>query len=570
MEVIAFDVLVIGSGAAGLTTAITAHHFGADVLVVEKASTFGGSTARSGGWLWVPGNSLATRAGVDDPLDHAKTYIQHAAGNHFDEARVNSFLENAGAMIDFLEAHSEVRFNFGKNYPDYHPDHPGGAGEGRSIHPQPFDGRKLGKHLATLAQQMPESTFMGMGLNSGPDLKHFLNATKSPRSALFVASRILAHGRDVMLHGRGVRLVNGNALAARLLKTALDRAIPLWPSAPAVELLKENGRIAGAIVHRDGKPIRIDARHGVVFAAGGFPHDADRTRRQFRHLHNGTAHATLTPEGNTGDALRMAEGVDAALDDSFSNAAAWVPVSLITRKDGSTGRFFHLIDRAKPGVIAVTREGRRFTNESENHHDFVCAMIDACANSAEVSAFMICDHRTIRRYGLGAVRPYPLPLFPHLRSGYLKTGRSIRELAMSAGIDPEHLERTIDEVNRDAATGRDRAFNRGATSYQRLLGDERFSPNPCVGEISAAPFYAVKIIPGDIATYHGLVTDAQTRVLDVERMPIPGLFAVGNDAASIFGGSYPGAGATLGPAMTFGYICGKHLAERRTADRAAN
>jgi predicted oxidoreductase len=163
-----------------------------------------------------------------------------------------------------------------------------------------------------------------------------------------------------------------------------------------------------------------------------------------------------------------------------------------------------------------------------------------------------------------------LPLFPHLRSGYLKTGRSIRELAMSAGIDPEHLERTIDEVNRDAATGRDRAFNRGATSYQRLLGDERFSPNPCVGEISAAPFYAVKIIPGDIATYHGLVTDAQTRVLDVERMPIPGLFAVGNDAASIFGGSYPGAGATLGPAMTFGYICGKHLAESRTADRAAN
>ena len=221
-------------------------------------------------------------------------------------------------------------------------------------------------------------------------------------------------------------------------------------------------------------------------------------------------------------------------------------------------------------MIAVTREGRRFTNESENYHDFVCAMIDACANSAEVSAFMICDHRTIRRYGLGAVRPSPLPLFPHLRSGYLKTGRSIRELAMSAGVDPEHLERTIDEVNRDAATGRDRAFYRGATSYQRLLGDERFSPNPCVGEISAAPFYAVKIIPGDIATYHGLVTDAQTRVLDVERMPIPGLYAVGNDAASIFGGSYPGAGATLGPAMTFGYICGKNFAENRAVDRAAN
>jgi succinate dehydrogenase/fumarate reductase flavoprotein subunit len=225
-----------------------------------------------------------------------------------------------------------------------------------------------------------------------------------------------------------------------------------------------------------------------------------------------------------------------------------------------------LIDRAKPGVIAVTRNGRRFTNESENYHDFVRAMMDACAGGKEVSAFMICDHRTIRRYGLGAVRPSPLPLFSHVRSGYLKTGRSIRELASSAGIAPENLERTIEGVNRDAAAGRDRAFNRGATSYQRLLGDENFVPNPCIGEISIAPFYAVKIIPGDIATYHGLVTDEQTRVLDVARKPIPGLFAVGNDAASIFGGSYPGAGATLGPAMTFGYICGKNLAEQRAAD----
>ena len=172
----------------------------------------------------MPGNPLASRSGVDDPLQDAKTYIQHEAGNHFDEARVNAFLDNAGAMIDFLETNSEVKFNFGKNYPDYHPDHPGGAEKGRSIHPQLFDGRKLGRSLSTLAQQMPESTFMGMGLNSGPDLKHFLNATKSLRSALFVASRILAHGRDVMVHGRGVRLVNGNALAARLLKTALDRA----------------------------------------------------------------------------------------------------------------------------------------------------------------------------------------------------------------------------------------------------------------------------------------------------------------------------------------------------------
>ena len=563
METVTCDVLVIGSGAAGMTTAITAHHLGLDVLVVEKAAEFGGTTARSGGWLWVPGNPLAARAGVDDPLEKARTYIQHEAGNHFDAARVGAFLENAGPMVDFLEANTEVKFSFGKSYPDYHPDHPGGAEEGRSIYPLPFDGRKLGNDLATLAQPMRELTFMGMGLNSGPDLKHFLNATRSLTSAIFVASRMLAHGRDVVVHGRGTRLVNGNALAARLLRTALDRRIPLWPSSRAVSLVHENGRVAGAIVEKQGKEIRIDARRGVVLAAGGFPQDAARTRAHFRHLQPNTVHASLTPEANTGDALGMAEDVNAAIDNSFSNAAAWVPVSLITRKDGSVGRFFHLIDRAKPGVVAVTSDGRRFTNESQNYHDFVRAMIDACAGREDVSAFVICDHQTIRRYGLGAVRPSPLPIFPYVRSGYLKTGRSVRELASSAGIDPENLEQTIDEVNRDAGEGRDRAFGRGETSYQRLLGDDRFAPNPCIGDISIAPFYAVKIIPGDIATYHGLVTDASTRVLDVDRKPIAGLFAVGNDAASIFGGSYPGAGATLGPAMTFGYICGKYLAERR-------
>lgn len=561
MESTVCDVLVIGSGAAGMTTAITAQHLGADVLVVEKAAEFGGTTARSGGWLWVPGNPLASRAGVEGSLEKAKAYIQHEAGNHFDEARVGAFLASAGPMVDFLEANTEVKFSFGKNYPDYHPDHPGGAEEGRSIHPLPFDGRKLGASLAALAQPMRESTFMGMGLNSGPDLKHFLNATRSLKSALFVASRMLAHGRDVLVNGRGTRLVNGNALAARLLRTALDRRIPLWSSSPAVSLVRENGRVAGAIVEKDGKSIRIDARRGVVFAAGGFPHDAERTRTHFKHLQPNTVHASLTPEANTGDALRMAEDVGAAIEDSFSNAAAWVPVSLIRRRDGSIGRFFHLIDRAKPGVIAVTRDGRRFTNESQNYHDFVRAMMDACAGQEDVSAFVISDHRTVRRYGLGAVRPSPLPISPFIRSGYLRTGRTVRDLALAAGIDPEGLEQTIAEVNRDAGEGQDRAFGRGATSYQRLLGDDSFAPNPCIGEISIAPFYAVKIVPGDIATYHGLVTDALTRVLDVNGKPIAGLYAVGNDAASIFGGSYPGAGATLGPAMTFGFICGKYLAE---------
>jgi len=561
MESVSCDVLVVGSGAGGLSAAITAQYLGRRVIVIEKQAVFGGTTARSGGWLWVPGNPLAAREGASDSTEAARKYIAHQAGNHFDARRVDAFLANAGKMVSFFEENTEVKFVFGEDYPDYHPDHPGGAEQGRSLHALPFDGRKLGRDLACLAQPMKESTFMGMGLNSGPDLKHFLNATRSVKSAAFVASRMLEHGRDVVVHGRGTRLVNGNALAARLLKTVLDRKIALWPSTKAVSLERTEGRVVGAVAQKgDGQRMRVEARLGVVLASGGFPADDELRKRHFRHVKAGASHATLAAEGSTGDGLRMAGAVGAGINDSYANAAAWVPVSLIKRRDGSIGRFFHLIDRAKPGIIAVGPDGRRFTNESHNYHDFVRAMIEASAGRQEVSAFLICDHRALRRYGLGAVRPAPLPISGFMRSGYLKTGRTIRDLADAIGLDPEALSQTVDAVNRDAAQGLDRAFGRGSTSYQRLLGDPDFAPNPCVGEIAKPPFYGVKIIPGDIGTYHGLVTDESTRVLNGDGKPIEGLFAVGNDAASIFGGSYPGAGATLGPAMTFGYICGKYLA----------
>ena len=561
MESVSCDVLVVGSGAGGLSAAITAQYLGCQVIVIEKQAVFGGTTARSGGWLWVPGNPLAAREGASDSIEDARRYIAHQAGNHFDARRVDAFLANAGKMVSFFEENSEVKFAFGKDYPDYHPDHPGGVEQGRSLHTLPFDGRQLGRDLASLAQPMKESTFMGMGLNSGPDLKHFLNATRSVKSAGFVASRMLEHGRDVLVHGRGTRLVNGNALAARLLKTVLDRKIALWPSTTAVSLERAENRVVGAVVRRgDGQRVLVNARLGVVLGSGGFSADDELRKRHFRHVKAGAPHATLAAEGSTGDGLRMAGAVGAEVNDSYANAAAWVPVSLIKRRDGSTGRFFHLIDRAKPGIIAVTADGRRFINESHNYHDFVRGMIEASAGKPEVSAFLICDHRALRRYGLGAGRPAPLPISGFIRSGYLKTGRTIRDLAVAIGLDPDALSQTVDAVNRDAAEGLDRAFGRGSTSYQRLLGDPDFAPNPCIGEIAKPPFYAVKIIPGDIGTYHGLVTDESTRVLDGDGKAIEGLFAVGNDAASIFGGSYPGAGATLGPAMTFGYICGTYLA----------
>jgi succinate dehydrogenase/fumarate reductase flavoprotein subunit len=554
-----YDVVVVGSGAAGLATAITAAKFGLSVLILEKAAVIGGTTALSGGWLWVPGTTLARDAGASDTLDAARLYIQTEARNHFDAARVDSFLANGAAMVDFFRKNTAVDFNFGLNYPDYHPDRAGAVEQGRSLHTKPYDGAKLGKALAQLGQPMPESTFLGMGLNSGPDLKHFLNATRSVRSASFVAGRIASHGISVVRHGRGTRLVNGNALAARLFRTILDLNIPYRLSTRAIELVRNGEVVTGLIVESEGKRETIIAKRGIVLAAGGFPQDHQRRAQLFEHTVSEDRHVSLAPSANTGDGVTMASAVGAHINNDLSNAAAWAPVSIIKRRDGSVGRFFHLIDRAKPGVIAVTPRGERFVNESENYHDFVRAMIDAARGQVDASAFLICDHRALRRYGLGAVRPFPLPYQHFLKSGYLRRGLSIGELAQAIGIDPDRLARTVDEVNDDARHGRDR-FGKGSTSYQRLLGDPDFRPNPCIGEIKNGPYYAVKIVPGDLGTYYGLLTDSETRVLDAQHKPIPNLYSVGNDAASIFGGSYPGAGATLGPAMTFGYICGRRLA----------
>ena len=563
---VACDVLVIGSGASGLTTALVAHELGLKVLVVEKNPVFGGTTSRSGGWLWVPGNPLAQRHGVNDPIGQARTYIEHEAGRHFDAQRVDAFLAAAGPMVDFMEKHTQVRFNFGASYPDYHPDHPGGAFEGRSIHPQPFDGAQLGPWLKRLAKPMKESTFLGMGLNSGPDLKHFLNATRSVSSAAFVARRMLSHFYSVLRHGEGTRLVNGCALAARLLASAVDKGIELWSHADAVALQQQGGRVAGATIRLPGKTVQVRASRAVVLAAGGFPSDEKRRGRHYAHLRDQTAHVTLAPAQNTGDGLTLAESVGGVVDASLPNAAAWAPVSLLRYPDGSSGRFFHLIDRAKPGVIAVDGAGRRFVNESENYHDFVEAMIRATPEGKPVCAYMVCDHRALRRYGLGAVRPYPLPIGGFLRSGYLVRGNTPEELAGLLGLDPKVLADTVTAFNADARQGRDSQFGKGATAYQRLLGDNDFQPNPCLGPLERGPFYAVRVLPGDLGTYHGLNTNAATQVLDGAGGVIGGLYAVGNDATSIFGGSYPGAGATLGPAMTFGFICARHIA---SSDRAA-
>ncbi|MCA1433221.1 FAD-dependent oxidoreductase [Bradyrhizobium sp. BRP20] len=569
METYECDVLVAGSGCSGMSAAITARHRGLDVLIVEKEQRFGGTTARSGGWLWIPGTSLAKAYGIEETPEQARTYLRHEAGNNYDAARVDAFLSAGPEAVDFFTTKTALRFDMPLVFPDYHAEAPGGAQGGRSMVTRPFDGRELGDLIKSLGRPLPELTVFGMMLGSGKEIIHFMRVTKSLTSAVYVAKRLTRHLMDVVRYGRGMTLTNGNALAGRLAKSALDLKIPMWLSSPVRELAVENGTVTGAIVSRQGREVRVRARQGVVLACGGFPHDVERRKKMFPHAPTGVEHYSPGPAGNTGDGLRLAEGAGGRIENRLPNAAAWVPVSLTTRKDGSKGVMPHFIDRAKPGVIAVMRDGRRFANEGNSYHDFVQAMIKAAKPGEEIAAFLVCDHRTLRKYGLGCVPPFPMPLGHHLKTGYLMRGDTLEALAAKAGIDAKAFAETVRQFNKTAPLGQDAAFGKGSKAYNRYQGDALHGPNPCVAPIENGPFYAIKMVIGDLGTYAGIVTDANARALDAEGRVIPGLYAAGNDMASIMGGNYPGAGITLGPALTFGYIAGRHLAESAAKRDAA-
>jgi succinate dehydrogenase/fumarate reductase flavoprotein subunit len=465
--------------------------------------------------------------------------------------------------VELFERRTRLRFVLGPQFSDYHPNAPGALPGGRSICAEPFDGRLLGADLRLLRPPLPELTLFGMMIGSGRELTHFFNVTRSPVSAAQVARFLARYGRDRLLYGRPMRLTNGNALAARLLASARDLGVPIRTAAPLVDLLVEEGRVVGGVIEEAGERIAVRARGGVVLATGGFPHDLARRARLYPHAPTGREHWSPAAEGNTGDGIRLARALGAVTADELPAPAAWVPVSRVPRPDGSVGLFPHFIDRAKPGVIAVDDSGERFVNEADSYHDFCRALIARCrGRPGEVGAWLLADHATVRRYGLGWAKPFPVPVGPALRSGYLRRAATIGELARTIGLEPARLEATVARYNEGARRGEDPEFGRGSTAYNRYLGDPAVRPNPCVAPLEKPPFYAVRVVMGDLGSFAGLVTDAAARVLDRDRRPIPGLYAVGNDMASIMGGNYPGGGITLGPAMTFGYLAALDVAQR--------
>ncbi|SPH25110.1 3-oxosteroid 1-dehydrogenase [Defluviimonas aquaemixtae] len=553
------DLLVVGSGAAGLAAAVTAAHHGLRVVVAEKDALLGGTTAWSGGWIWAPCNPLARRAGISEDIDAPRRYLAEVLGNDFNAERVEAFLHAAPQMVTFFEEQTALRFESGTHIPDTYGHLDGAGNGGRSVIAAPYDGRKLGASLALLKPPLRETSFMGMTIQAGADLRAFMTMTRSPRAFAHVARRFRQHLIDLALHRRGLQLRNGSALVARLMRSALDLGVELRAGAPAEALLHDGGAVIGAVLRTAEGAIEVGAKQGVVLATGGFPHDHGRLAGL---VPEATQQKTLATPSATGDGARLGEAAGGSVDGSLAAPLAYCPVSVVPYSDGSTGLFPHIIERGKPGIIGVLREGRRFCNEGEGYHDYVSAMLAAVPKGQEVASWLICSRSFQRRYGLGIARPRPLPVGPWIRSGYIKTGRTVPELAAACGIDRAGLERTLEEYNRHAVRGEDPAFGRGTTPYHRLQGDPSHQPNPCVAPITGGPFYAVKVVPGSFGTFAGLRTDGHARVITAAGEPIPGLYAAGADMASVMGGHYPAGGINLGPALTFGHIAGLHAAGR--------
>ncbi|MER1967707.1 FAD-dependent oxidoreductase [Castellaniella sp. GW247-6E4] len=551
------DVLVFGTGAAGLTAALVAAVEGLEVRVFEKSAFAGGTTATSGGSLWVPGTAQTLRDTPEATVDLARKYLLGELGDWVRHDLLDAFLAASPEAIDYLAQHSAVQFAHATN-PDYHADAPFGSATGHAITALPFDARRLGADFARL--KPPRDVFMVLGgmMVGRREIPMLLRPFSSVANFRRTVSLLAGYARDRLRYPRGTRLLIGNALIARYMYSLRQRGVSIDYETRLVELHREDGRVAGAVVERAGRRWLVRARRGVVLATGGIAHSKPlRAEWMAAHPHD----HSMADEGDTGDGVTVARSAGAKVDAAVSNPAYWSPASIRQREDGSRTLWIHgHMDRGKPGLMAVGASGRRFVNEADSYHDFVLAMFGGDGRAPIPSAYLICDHRFIRKYGLGLVRPLISRIEPFVRDGYLIRADSIEALAERAGIDPLALRETVATYNVDAQQGDDSQFGRGSRILNRFNGDPAHRPNPCMSPIAHPPYYALKVHPCTIGTTIGLATDADARVLDENDNPMPGLYACGNDISSVFRGFYPGPGATLGAAVVFAYRAARHLA----------
>ena len=537
--------MVAGSGAAGMTAALTAAHFGLSALVIEKAGSFGGSTARSGGGIWAPGNSVLRAAGVADTPEQARAYLAHVAEG-VPAARREALLEYGPEMLGLVLAKTPVRFAWVPGYADYYPEAPGGLSAGRSIEPVPLDGRRvLGAELARLARPyLPSPVAITQAEY------RWLSLGRHPRG---VRAAVRVAGRAARARLLGQRVLSmGQALAAGLRAGLVASGVPVWLDTPLAGLEVAGGRVTGVRATRDGEPVLIRARQGVLIATGGFERD-EQMRRRYQRAPIGTEWTTGAA-GNTGDGIRA--GLDLGAATGLMDDAWWGPSIALPG-----GPYFCLAERSLPGCVLVNGEGQRFVNESAPYVDAVHAMYEGdTPENPHIPAWLIFDQRYRDRYVFAGLPPHrPLPRRWYA-GGSVVRADDLAGLARAAGVDADGLVKTVARFNEFAAAGRDEDFGRGDSAYDRYYGDPRLA-NPNLAPLARPPFYAVKIVPGDLGTKGGLRTDEQARVLSEDGTVIEGLFAAGNASEAVMGRSYAGAGATIGPAMTFGYIAARTMAE---------
>ena len=547
-EVPEFDVVVAGSGAAGMTAALMAAHRGLSVVVIEKTGHFGGSTARSGGGVWVPGNEVLRRAGVRDTPEQARAYLEHVAGDCVPAERRDALLEHGPAMLALVRASTPVDFAWVPNYADYYPEAPGGLASGRSIEPVLFDGRVLGDELSRLnPPYLPAPD--GVSITQA-DYRWLSLGTRHPR-AIWTTAKVAGRTvRTKLLRQRTLSL--GQALAAGRRAGLAASDIGVWLDTPLTGLLIEAGRVTGVEVTRAGEPVTIRARHGVLLATGGFERNADM-RRKYQREPIGVDWTTGSI-GNTGDGILAGQAAGAALD--LMEDAWWGPSMPLTG-----GPYFCLAERSLPGCIMVNAAGQRFVNEAAPYVDAVHAMYDLHRDDKpHIPAWLITDQRYRSSYVFAGLPPRkPLPRRWYA-AGIVFRATDLAELAAQISVPADGLAETVRRFNAFALAGRDEDFGRGDSAYDRYYGDPRCRPNPNLAPLARPPFYAIKIVPGDLGTKGGLRTDERARVLRPDDSPIPGLYAAGNASAAVMGHSYAGAGATIGPAMTFGYIAALDMA----------